>query len=72
MLLEHAFYDQQGVLVKKLVTSRSMRPMGGKLVAGARAHAARRQGPGVDRRHHPRGRLRHQHAGQHVHADQPA
>jgi outer membrane lipoprotein-sorting protein len=32
LILEHAFYDQQNVLVKQLVTS-DIRPMGGKLVA---------------------------------------
>jgi outer membrane lipoprotein-sorting protein len=32
LILAHEFYDQQGVLVKKLVTS-DIRPMGGKLVA---------------------------------------
>lgn len=32
LILEHAFYDQQNVLVKRLVTS-DIRPMGGKLVA---------------------------------------
>jgi outer membrane lipoprotein-sorting protein len=32
LILEHLFYDQQNVLVKKLVTS-DIRPMGGKLVA---------------------------------------
>jgi outer membrane lipoprotein-sorting protein len=32
IILEHAFYDQRGVLVKRLVTS-DIRPMGGKLIA---------------------------------------
>jgi len=32
VLLEHAFYDQQGVLVKKL-TTQELKPMGGKIVA---------------------------------------
>lgn len=32
LILTHEFFDQQGVLVKKLVTS-DIRPMGGKLVA---------------------------------------
>lgn len=32
VLLEHAFYDQQGALVKKL-TTRDLKPMGGKIVA---------------------------------------
>ena len=32
LILEHAFYDQENVLVKKLVTL-EIRPMGGKLVA---------------------------------------
>lgn len=32
VMLEHAFYDQQGVLVKKLSTQ-ELRPMGGKIVA---------------------------------------
>jgi outer membrane lipoprotein-sorting protein len=32
ILLEHAFYDQQGALVKKLVTS-ELKIMGGKLIA---------------------------------------
>ena len=32
VLLEHAFYDQQGVLAKKL-TTQELRPMGGKIVA---------------------------------------
>ncbi|MDH4133640.1 MAG: outer membrane lipoprotein-sorting protein [Gammaproteobacteria bacterium] len=32
VLLEHVFYDQQGVLIKKL-TTRDIRPMGGKTVA---------------------------------------
>ena len=32
VLLEHAFYDQQGVLVKKL-TTQELKPMGGKVIA---------------------------------------
>jgi outer membrane lipoprotein-sorting protein len=32
VLLEHAFYDQQGVLLKKLVTE-ELKPLGGKIVA---------------------------------------
>ena len=32
VLLEHAFYDQQGALVKKL-TTQELKPMGGKVVA---------------------------------------
>jgi len=32
VLLEHAFYDQEGALVKKL-TTRDLQPMGGKIVA---------------------------------------
>jgi hypothetical protein len=31
-MLEHEFYDQQNMLLKKLVTS-DIRPMGGKLIA---------------------------------------
>ncbi len=44
IMLEHAFYDQQNVLVKRLVTS-DIRPMGGKLVA-ARERMQRVDKPG--------------------------
>jgi outer membrane lipoprotein-sorting protein len=44
LILEHAFYDQQDVLVKKLVTS-DIRPMGGKLVA-ARERMQKMDKPG--------------------------
>lgn len=44
LILEHAFYDQQNVLVKKLVTS-EIRPMGGKLVA-ARERMQKADKPG--------------------------
>lgn len=44
LILEHAFYDQQNVLVKKLVTS-DIRPMGGKLVA-ARERMQKADKPG--------------------------
>lgn len=44
IILEHAFYDQQGELVKKLTTS-EIRPMGGKLIA-ARERMQRVDRPG--------------------------
>ncbi|OGI48032.1 MAG: outer membrane lipoprotein-sorting protein [Candidatus Muproteobacteria bacterium RBG_16_65_34] len=44
IILEHAFYDQQDALVKKLVTS-EIRPMGGKTVA-ARERMQRADKPG--------------------------
>jgi outer membrane lipoprotein-sorting protein len=44
IMLEHAFYDQQNVLVKQLVTS-EIKPMGGKLIA-ARERMQRLDRPG--------------------------